>query len=57
MTTLHTLGNLSLSEGLQTKLRRRIFEYATSGDCSDTVSLKFKTKYTFYFKYILPIML
>ncbi|EDV43092.1 uncharacterized protein Dana_GF18312 [Drosophila ananassae] len=36
MTTLHTLGNLSLSESLQTKLRRRIFEYATSGDCSDT---------------------
>ncbi|XP_017017550.1 Fanconi anemia group D2 protein homolog [Drosophila kikkawai] len=36
MTTVHTLSNLSLSESTQGKLRQRILEYATSGDCPDT---------------------
>ncbi|KAH8247136.1 hypothetical protein KR032_010698 [Drosophila birchii] len=36
MTTVHTLSNLSLSESTQAKLRQRILEYATSGDCPDT---------------------
>ncbi|KAH8265254.1 hypothetical protein KR038_002491 [Drosophila bunnanda] len=36
MTTVHTLSNLSLSESTQEKLRLRILEYATSGECPDT---------------------
>ncbi|KAH8382936.1 hypothetical protein KR009_005875 [Drosophila setifemur] len=36
MTTVHTLSNLSLSDTTQAKLRRRILEFATNGDCSDT---------------------
>ncbi|XP_017119014.1 Fanconi anemia group D2 protein [Drosophila elegans] len=35
MTTVHTLSNLSLSDRTQAKLRLRILEFATSGNCSD----------------------
>lgn len=37
MTTVQTLGNLSLSDRTQAKLRVRILDFATSGQCSDAI--------------------
>ncbi|XP_017048859.1 Fanconi anemia group D2 protein [Drosophila ficusphila] len=37
MTTVHTLSNLSLSDKTQARLRLRILEFATSGNCPNTI--------------------